>query len=558
MNDSHREAELDPGREGREMAASAWAPGSSQWWPSRVAFAALVTGLIVTAALALTSLVVYHRNEQRLLRLRVRELSLVLAATASSIQTPLASAAELADATGGSTQKFRAFMAPYVGGGRQFASVSLWPLGAARLAPSAVLGATPVIASMPKKAREFLTQSSKPGVLNLTSFLSSPRPGLGFAFSVPGHEHGFAVYAENHLPASRRSKLENNTAFSDLNYVLYMGRSQRTKDVLVRSVKDLPIKGRHASDMVPFGAGVFTLVVSPIGSLGGLFFKDLPWIIAFVGALLTLAAAVMTDRLTRGRQRAERLAGILDQVAAENREMYTEQRGISQILQHALLPDTLPQVDGLRVNARYIPATSGVDVGGDWYDIVDAGEGRVLLVIGDISGHGLRAATTMAALRHAALAYAAQDCRPATVLSTLSDFVGSKPHNYLATVLCALIDVDAHQLTVASAGHLAPLLINGADGRFVELDIGMAVGVSSDARYLQRTVSVPPGATLLAFTDGLVERRGEILDTGLTRLREAAIGQRLPLEDLVTKLARELIGEDHQDDTAIVGVQWQN
>src|SRR5207245_6908667 len=97
----------------------------SRWRPSTVAFA---SGLILTAALALTALAVYNRNERRLLNLRVRELSLVVQSTAPSIQTPLASAAALADATGGSPQHFRSFMAPYVGRGRQFTSVSLWPV----------------------------------------------------------------------------------------------------------------------------------------------------------------------------------------------------------------------------------------------------------------------------------------------------------------------------------------------------------------------------------------------------------------------------------------------
>ena len=256
-----------------------------RWRPSWVAVAALLTGLVVTGALVLTSVVVYNRNERRLLSLRGRELSLVLAATAPSIQTPLASAAELADATGGSAQKFRAFIAPYVGPGRQFSSASLWPLGASRLAPSTVVGDAPVLGSMPARAEQFFRHTSRPGVLNLTSFLSSPHPALGFDFSAPGHANGFAVYAENPLPANRRSKLEKNSAFSDLNYALYLGHSERTSDVLVTSLKHLPITGRHASDVVPFGAGVFTIVVSPNGSLGGAFFERLPWIIALVGLL---------------------------------------------------------------------------------------------------------------------------------------------------------------------------------------------------------------------------------------------------------------------------------
>jgi serine phosphatase RsbU (regulator of sigma subunit) len=543
-----------------EGAASPARPARSLWrWrPSWVAVAALVTGLIVTGALALTSAAVYNRNEQRLLNLRVRELSLVLAATAPSIQTPLASAAELANATGGDAQKFRAFMAPYVGPGRQFTSVSLWPLGTSHLGPSSVLGSAPVLASMPARAKQFFTRSTRPGVLNLTSFLSSPRPALGFDFSVPGRAHGFAVYAESPLPANRRSTLEKNSAFSDLNYALYLGRSHRTSDVLVTSLKRLPIKGRQASDTVPFGTGVLTITVSANGSLGGSFFERLPWIIALVGLFVSLAAALMTDRLVSRRQGAEQLAGVLDRVASENREMYTEQRSIAQTLQHALLPERLPEFDGLEVGARYVPAASGIDVGGDWYDVVAAGDGQVLVMIGDVSGHGLRAATTMASLRHAALAYAAQDPSPASVLAQLSDFVNSTPHAYFATMLCALVDVRAHRLTVASAGHIPPLLIDGADGQFVEFEANVPIGVARKSPYLQSTVSVRPNTTLIAFTDGLVERRGEVLDIGLARLREAATNRVLPLEDLLIKLANRLASEDHHDDTAIVGLRWQS
>jgi serine phosphatase RsbU (regulator of sigma subunit) len=528
------------------------------WRPSRAAGVAVVMGLVVTAALVLTSLAVYNRNERRLLNLRVRELNLVLAATVPSIETPLASAAELAHATAGSPQKFRAFMAPYVGHGRQFASVSLWPLATPHLAPTAVVGAAPVLASMPEKARQFFARAAPSGALNLTGILGAAQPVLGFEFHAAGRKPGFAVYAENPLPANRRSALERNNAFSDLNYALYLGHSRRNADVLVTSLRHLPIRGRQASGVVPFGAGAFTLVVAPRGSLGGTFFKDLPWIIAVVGVLIALAAALMTDRLARRRQRAEQLAGILDRVAAENRHMYTEQRSISQTLQHALLPDALPVFTGLRVNALYVPAASGVDIGGDWYDIVAVDDRRVLMVIGDVSGHGLRAATTMALVRHAALAYVAQDARPASVLAKLSEFVNSGAHDYFATVLCALIEVDAHRLTIASAGHMAPLLLDGERGEFVAFHVDAPVGVARNSHYREATVSVPPNATLVAFTDGLVERRGEVLDVGLARLRDMATEQQLPLDELLAKLARELASDDHQDDTAIVGVQWQN
>ncbi|MGH2905123.1 MAG: PP2C family protein-serine/threonine phosphatase [Solirubrobacteraceae bacterium] len=530
---------------------------ASRWQPSGAAGIALLLGLIVTAALALTALVLYDHNETHLLRLRAREVGSVLTAVVPSIQTPLASAAELANATDGSPQKFDTFMTPYVGHGRQFSSASLWRLGSGARAPRAEIGAAPVLASLTARASAFFAHAERSPLLNVTGVLGSASPSLGYEYSIPGVREGFAVYAESPLPKDRRSNLESNSAFSDLNYALYLGRSRRAADLLVTSQRRFPITGRQASDVVPFGDSVFTLVVTPTGPLSGTFFEDLPWIIVIMGILVSLAAALMTDRLSRRRQHAEQLSSALDRVAAENHELYTEQRSIAQTLQHALLPDKLPELPGLRVDARYIPAASGIDVGGDWYDVVVADEQQVFLMIGDVSGHGLKAATTMASLRHAALAYAAVDCHPATVLGKLSNLVNRDAHGYFATVLCALIDVDGHRLTVASAGHPPPLLLDGDDGRFVEFDVNVPIGVARASEYREATVLVPRNATLVAFTDGLVERRGEILDVGLARLKEAATGQKLPLDEMLRRLAHEL-ASDHQDDTAIVGIQWQN
>jgi serine phosphatase RsbU (regulator of sigma subunit) len=539
-------------------AAAAAAGGVSRWMPSRTAAAAFVVGLLVTAALALTSLGLYDHNESRLLKLRARELGLVLTAVVPSIQTPLASASELADATDGNVQKFRAFMAPYVGPGRQFASASLWPLGVASPAPRGVVGDAPALAALPDQSRRFFAHVSHTRLLSVTGILGSATPSLGYEFNTPGVQNGFAVYAESLLRKDRRSKLAGDSAFVGLNYALYLGRSRRPDHLLVTNLRRFPVTGRQASQVVPFGDSAFTLVVTPNGTLGGAFFQSLPWIVGVVGVLLALAAALMTDRLTRRRQHAEQLADVLDRVAAENRQMYTEQRGIAQTLQHALLPEKLPDIAGLQASARYVPAVSGMDIGGDWYDIVALDDRTALLVIGDVSGHGLRAATTMALLRHAALAYAAQEPHPATVLAKLSDFVNRGEHDYFATVLCVLIDVDAHRLTVASAGHISPLLIDGDDGRFLDVDVGVPIGVAREVEYREATVGVRPGATLIAFTDGLVERRGEVLDVGLARLRGAANGRTLGLDDLLAKLAGELPAEGHQDDTAILGVRWQS
>jgi hypothetical protein len=527
--------------------------------PSAAATAALMAGLVVTAALSVTALVLYNRNEHRLLGLRVHELGLVLAGALPSIETPLASAAELADATDGNPQKFKAFMAAYVGPGRKFASASLWPLGAADPKPTVEYGSAPILPTLAAQTKAFFDRSETSSELSVTGILGSASPRLGYEFNTPGTTRGFAVYAESPLPANRRSALASSSGFSDLYYALYLGHTRSRSELLLTNLERFPKGARTAWINVPFGDSAFTLVVTPNGSLGGTFFRSLPWVIAVFGAVISLLAALMTDRLAWGRWHAVQLAGVLDRVATANRRMYTEQRSIAQTLQHALLTDELPSLSGLQVSAQYVPAGSGIDVGGDWYDIVAADDDHhVLLVIGDVSGHGLKAATTMASLRHAALAYAVQDRRPASVLAKLASFVGNGAHDYFATVLCALVDVDGHRLTVASAGHLGPLLIDGDGGRFIEPHVGLPIGIAADSKYREVSISVAPHATLVTFTDGLVERREEVLDTGLDRLKEAATARHLTLDDLIEMLARELPYDEHSDDTAIVGIRWRN
>lgn len=527
--------------------------GRTQW----LAVAVLVSVLVVALALAWTARSLYEHNEDRLLDSRVRELGLVLAGAVPAIQTPLASAAALADATNGDPEKFRAFMAPYAGAGRQFTSVSLWPLDTGRLAPTVVAGSPPVLASRPSEARAFFAKAKRTRVLSVAGIIEAQTRILGYEFNSSGGGSNFAVYAESALPRDRRSRRAGTAAFSDLNYAIYLGRSRRPQELLATNIPRFPIEGRQASNVVPFGDSALLLVVTPNRSLSGTVFDRLPWIIAGVGVLLALAAAAMTDRLARRRHQAEQLASTLNRIAAENRELYTEQRSIAQSLQHALLPEELPVVPGLDVSARYVPAASGIEVGGDWYDVVLADDRRVMLVIGDVSGHGLDAAVTMASVRHAALAYAAQDCRPASVLTNLAAFVNRSAHEYFATVLCVLIDIDAHRVTVANAGHPPPLVIDGDQSWFVELAPDPAIGAPHHVPYHETTVSAPSGATLVAFTDGLIERRGEALGVGLTRLRDTATTRPANLEGLMEKLEREL-ASGGRDDTAILGVRWQS
>jgi serine phosphatase RsbU (regulator of sigma subunit) len=265
----------------------------------------------------------------------------------------------------------------------------------------------------------------------------------------------------------------------------------------------------------------------------------------------------MTLRLLKGRHGAEALAQEMELIAAENRRLYAEQRSIAQTLQHALLPDRLPQVPGAQTSGRYRAGERGIEIGGDWYDVIDIDDRHLLLVVGDVSGRGLRAATTMASLRYAIRAYAAQRDAPSAILSKLSQLVSVAATGQLATILCALVDFERHELTVTSAGHLPPLLISGDEARYLRSDIGLPVGVDAEPSYRSSTITAPPAATLLAFTDGLVEQRGESLDDGLTRLCTAAAGSDgVSLGDLLDRLVVELPLGVCEDDIAIVGVRW--
>jgi serine phosphatase RsbU (regulator of sigma subunit) len=131
-------------------------------------------------------------------------------------------------------------------------------------------------------------------------------------------------------------------------------------------------------------------------------------------------------------------------------------------------------------------------------------------------------------------------------------------HDYFATVLCALIDTTARSVTLSSAGHMPPLLLHGDQGAYVDMHTDLPIGVGAGSQYREETVSVPTDATLVAFTDGLVERRDEVLDVGLERLRALATERPLPLAELLGRLAHELGASEHHDDTAIVGIQWQS
>ena len=211
-------------------------------------------------------------------------------------------------------------------------------------------------------------------------------------------------------------------------------------------------------------------------------------------------------------------------LAIQRMRLFEREHLIARDLQRALLPEALPLLPGLLTAARYLPGGAGTEVGGDWYDAVALPTGKLLLVVGDVAGRGIAAASTMGQLRSAVRSYALLESDPAALLDHLNRFQFSMAWDDMATVLLAVIDPSAARLEYASAGHPPPLVV-GPNGEAAYLvgGRGAPLGALEHAPYTTASADLEPGATLLVYTDGLIEQRGEHPDEGLGRLRAAAL-----------------------------------
>ena len=212
----------------------------------------------------------------------------------------------------------------------------------------------------------------------------------------------------------------------------------------------------------------------------------------------------------------------------------------------------LPEVPGLSVDARYRVGGHG-EVGGDWYDVLDLPGAGVAIVIGDVAGRGIPAATTMAHLRHGLRAYVLEDDSPGSVLRRLNRLAQWILPGEVATAMVAVIDPRIATVTVASAGHPPPLLIDGGRADYLALDGGPALGVAPDPTYPEATFAAD-SAAMLFFTDGLVERRGESIDDGFARLA-AACTSRQWSPGFLDHLLAEVPDPAGADDLAVVAVR---
>ncbi|MGZ6884901.1 MAG: PP2C family protein-serine/threonine phosphatase [Acidimicrobiia bacterium] len=532
-------------------APAASAPVASRSRFGAAAVVALV-GVLVTALLAAAAWEAHSANEDRLLHQRTREVGAVLQAAIPSVGTPLTSAALLAEATLGDAKTFRGVMTPIVAAKQPFRSASLWRIGDPA-GPLVVVGPVPRLASEPRGRIAALMQRADRAPTFVLNDLLRGQRRLGYAAAAPGTTKGYFVYGEATLSRDRRARVDKNSAFADLGYALFLGPSRRSSQLIASSTGGARLGGRTDSVKVPFGDRSLLVVVEAHKDLGGSLLRALPWIVVVAGLLLTGTSVVTVSLLVRRRRRAEALA-------VENAALYARERTVAETLQHSLLPSTFPSPPGVEIAAMYSAGGEGIDIGGDWYDVVERDDGSLVVVVGDVSGRGLGAAAVMASLRFAIRAYALDGASPGVILDKLDRLTSVADDGHFATVLCGELDLQRGTMVWASAGHLPPLVV-GATAEYAELALGTPVGVPSAGRHRETTQSLPRAGTLFVYTDGLVERRGESLDRGFERLEAAAtkaVGttgvDSLPA--VLRTVVSLAIPGGSDDDAALLGVRW--
>jgi anti-sigma regulatory factor (Ser/Thr protein kinase)/putative methionine-R-sulfoxide reductase with GAF domain len=255
-------------------------------------------------------------------------------------------------------------------------------------------------------------------------------------------------------------------------------------------------------------------------------------------ALLQLAAGRAAPAIERAR--------LFDALDQEHRSAVA--------LQRSLLPERLPDVAGLDVAARYLPALD--EVGGDWYDVIELPGGRIGLAIGDVAGHGVRAAALMGQLRTGLRAYALEGQPPGETLKRLDRLLQSIRGRGMATAAYALFSLETGSLRIASAGHPPPVLVSATgEASLIEVTAAPPLGTMPYPTHQEVETSLGPGETILMYTDGLIERRGESLIAGLERLCAAA-GVAASAEEMCQGIIDALVPAlGSPDDVAVVALR---
>lgn len=246
-----------------------------------------------------------------------------------------------------------------------------------------------------------------------------------------------------------------------------------------------------------------------------------------------------------------RLVAARAAIALERAQLYERGQSVAEGLQRSLLPSRFPTIDGFEAAARYIPGTLGLEVGGDWYDVFELEDGSIGISVGDVMGRGIHAAATMSQLRNVLRAYALEGLAPGETLARLNHLATES--EIYATVVYAIVSPSRESMRIANAGHPPPLsrAPHGQARRIVE-GASPPIGALPETTFQDAELALPPRSSLVFYTDGLVERRGESIDTSIDRLAEIVGRSDEPVHQLIDIILDGLELDDHPDDRALL------
>lgn len=513
-----------------------------------VSLLALFVVLAVTAGATWAVYLAVRDQEHRLLKERTAELALVFNSAIAAISPTLTEQGTVLRVTHGSMAAYQQTAdaaSKATPGNPSFAWLRPDPSGAGFVALGAAgsgLHVGEVITD--QRAATLRTAMTKPGLIP-TPVIGSQRL-LGFAIGAPSAPDGTVLYREAPLGPVAPPRQAGSAPFSELDVTLYATPTVDTAQVLVSTTKDFPLRGQVRNQLIPVGSARWLLSVRARNPLVGTLTNNAPWFALGIGVLGSLLIASVVE--TSARRRNAALA------------LYEAEHQVAETLQRSLLPQ-LPQVEGLDLAARYLASGTGQQVGGDWFDVFPVAGGRVGVVVGDVIGHDLTAASEMSQIRSALRAYAVDGDAPATVITRLDRLVDALRLTQLVTVFYGVLeppDVDGRRLLrYSNAGHLPPIL-KRADGSVLSVAGGgsAVLGAPITIEHTEGEQAVESGDLLVLFTDGLVEVPGGSLDDGLARLGETVEHQ--PVTDADAMCERVLSGIDRdalRDDVALLAVR---
>ncbi len=249
------------------------------------------------------------------------------------------------------------------------------------------------------------------------------------------------------------------------------------------------------------------------------------------------------------------LATLLGQTFERTR-MYDAKHALAQDLQQALLPRMLPQLPGVLTTSRYRSTGGGIELGGDWYDLISLPDGRIAAIIGDVQGHNISAAVVMGQLRSAVRAYAAEGHAPADVLARTNRLLVELDTDRFATCCCVRLDPRTGVAEIVSAGHHLPL-IRFPDGRYPtrHVEIGIPMGIERDVRYRATRITLEPGTLLGLYTGGLLGRDERTVRSGFGDAVRESGGELETLGDLMIDRVAER--GSRTDDAALLLMRYE-